>query len=83
MTLEEPVGAHRTALTISPDELPAQAELLLHNGFRVALVAGHDDGDRLRAVYLFTAADPDRRVELRVPLDRDAPRVPRDRKSVV
>ncbi|GAA0532476.1 formate hydrogenase HycE [Saccharopolyspora subtropica] len=49
---------------------------MLADGFRVALVAGHDDGDRLRAVYLFTAADPDRRVELRVPLDRDDPRVP-------
>ncbi|MGI8311797.1 NADH-quinone oxidoreductase subunit C [Saccharopolyspora hattusasensis] len=76
MTTGEPVGAHRTALTIAPEELPAHADALLDSGFRVALIAGHDDSDRLRAVYLFTAAAPDRRVELRVPLDRDDPRVP-------
>jgi Ni,Fe-hydrogenase III large subunit/Ni,Fe-hydrogenase III component G len=76
----DPVGAHRTALTVAPDELSRHADSLLHNGYRVALVAGHHDvdadTDRLRAVYLFTAAGPDRRVELHVPLDRDAPRVP-------
>lgn len=62
--------------TVTPAELPGQAGSLLSAGYRVALVAGHDDGDRLRAVYLFTAAGPDRRVEVHVPLDRDAPRVP-------
>ncbi|MFD9894078.1 NADH-quinone oxidoreductase subunit C [Amycolatopsis sp. NPDC059027] len=61
---------------LAPGELPARAEALLGEGFRVALVAGHDDGDRLRAVYLFTAAGPDRRVELHVPLDKADPRVP-------
>ncbi|NKQ52480.1 formate hydrogenase [Amycolatopsis sp. K13G38] len=66
----------REQLTLAPAHLPAQAEWLLANGFRVALVAGHDDGDRLRAVYLFTAARPDRRVELHVPLERADPRVP-------
>ncbi|MFI7673431.1 NADH-quinone oxidoreductase subunit C [Actinophytocola sp. NPDC049390] len=66
-----------TTRTVTPAELPEQAESLLDNGYRVALVAGHHDvDDRLRAVYLFTAADPDRRVELHVPLDRSAPRVP-------
>ena len=59
---------------IGPGELPGQAQALLERGFRVALVAGHDDGDRLRAVYLFTG--PGRRVELHVPLDRRHPRVP-------
>jgi Ni,Fe-hydrogenase III large subunit/Ni,Fe-hydrogenase III component G len=72
----EPVGEHRTAMMPTPDELPGHAQTLLHNGFRIALIAGHDDGDTLRAVYLFTAAGPDRRVELHVPLDRGAPRVP-------
>ncbi|MCI2422426.1 NADH-quinone oxidoreductase subunit C [Saccharopolyspora sp. K220] len=72
----EPVGARRTAWTITPDQLPDQAAALLRDGFRVAMIAGHDDGDRLRAVYLFTAGAPDRRVELRVPLHRDAPEVP-------
>ncbi|MCP2247322.1 hydrogenase large subunit [Lentzea aerocolonigenes] len=62
--------------TLTSAQLPGQAASLLEEGFRLALVAGHDDGDRLRAVYLFTAAAPDRRVELHVPLDQDTPEVP-------
>jgi Ni,Fe-hydrogenase III large subunit/Ni,Fe-hydrogenase III component G len=69
-------GYRRTAATIAPSDLAEQAQSLLEDGFRVALIAGHDDADRLRAVYLFTAADPDRRVELHVPLDRRHPHVP-------
>ena len=66
---------------IAPAELSGQAAQLLAAGFRVALVAGHEDAQgsgpsRLRAVYLFTAAAPDRRVELHVPLDRRRPAVP-------
>ena len=41
-----------------------KAEDLLAEGFRLGLVAAHDDGDRLRVVYLFLAGRPDRRVEL-------------------
>jgi len=48
------VGHLRTAVTIDPAELPGRAAALLDDGFRVALVAGHDDGHQLRAVYLFT-----------------------------
>lgn len=70
------MGEHRTALTVPPSGLPEHARSLLEHGYRVALVAGHDDGDRLRAVYLFTAVEPDRRVELHVPLHPDAPTVP-------
>ena len=66
----------RSTETIAPIELPRQAETMLSDGFRLALVAGHDDDDALRAVYVFTAAKPDRRVELHVPLERDNPRVP-------
>ncbi|OLF12343.1 formate hydrogenase [Actinophytocola xinjiangensis] len=66
--------------TLRPDELPAHARSLLDQGFRLALVAGHDDTvigrDALRAVYLFTAPDPDRRVELHVELDRARPHLP-------
>lgn len=40
------------------------AEELLGNGFRLGLVAAHDDGDVFRLVYLFLAGAPDRRVEL-------------------
>jgi Ni,Fe-hydrogenase III large subunit/Ni,Fe-hydrogenase III component G len=72
----EPVGQHRTAVTVTPDELITRVRSLLDEGYRVALVAGHDDGSRLRVVYLLTAAAPDRRVELHLPLRRDAPRVP-------
>lgn len=40
------------------------AEDLLDDGFRLALVAGHDDDAALRIVYLFLAGPPDRRFEL-------------------
>jgi len=75
----EPVGFHRIALTVLPTELPRQATALLENGFRVALVAGHDNDDAddaLRAVYLFTTPRDDRRVELHVPLRRAYPHLP-------
>jgi Ni,Fe-hydrogenase III large subunit/Ni,Fe-hydrogenase III component G len=81
----EAVGDRRTALTLTPDELPEQVQSLLAHGYRVALVAGHHDTGtgtdaRLRAVYLFTAPAttdaPDSRVELHVPLDVSDPRVP-------
>jgi Ni,Fe-hydrogenase III large subunit/Ni,Fe-hydrogenase III component G len=49
---------------LSRDALPDKAEELLTSGFRLALVAAHDDGDRLRVVYLLLASGPDRRVEL-------------------
>lgn len=65
----------RTIHTLSPADLPERAATLLDTGFRVALVAGHDDEHQLRAVYLFTAPR-DQRVELHVPLNRDKPVVP-------
>ena len=49
---------------VSRDGLVDRAEELVTTGFRLALVAAHDDGDRLRVVYLFLAGRPDRRVEL-------------------
>jgi Ni,Fe-hydrogenase III large subunit/Ni,Fe-hydrogenase III component G len=63
-------------VSLTPDQLVERATALTHDGFRLALVAAHDDGDALRAVYLFLAANPDRRVELHVPVDRDRPSVP-------
>jgi Ni,Fe-hydrogenase III large subunit/Ni,Fe-hydrogenase III component G len=63
--------------TVTAAELPARATALLAAGHRLALAAGHDDGGgALRAVYLFVAGSPDRRVELHVPLDRADPRLP-------
>lgn len=49
---------------VSGDELFYLAEELLGDGYRLALVAAHDDGPTLRIVYLFLAGRPDRRVEL-------------------
>ena len=52
---------------ISPEELADHAEALLTSGYRIGLVAAHDDtvaGGGLRIVYLFLAGRPDRRVEL-------------------
>ncbi|SDP33057.1 Ni,Fe-hydrogenase III large subunit [Nakamurella panacisegetis] len=68
-----PVGHHRTAFTVTSDKLPSYAQVLLGRGFRLALVAGHDDQGGLRAVYLFTDQDTDRRVELHVPMPRSHP----------
>lgn len=70
------VGYRRTALTVAPEAVPEQVGQLLDAGFRTALIAGHDDGDALRAVYLFTQAGSDHRVELHVPLDRGHPHLP-------
>jgi Ni,Fe-hydrogenase III large subunit/Ni,Fe-hydrogenase III component G len=61
---------------VTAAELPAQAGALLDDGFRLALVAAHEDPDAFRVVYLFTAGTPDRRVELVLRTERDAPSVP-------
>lgn len=61
---------------ISRDRLTDQAEQLLATGLRLALVAAHDDGDRLRIVYLFLAGQPDRRIELECVLSASDPAVP-------
>ena len=62
---------------ISRELLRDRAEELFGSGFRLALVAGHDDGDgALRAVYLFLAGQPDRRVELECVLPPGDPELP-------
>jgi Ni,Fe-hydrogenase III large subunit/Ni,Fe-hydrogenase III component G len=71
-----PAGQHRLAGTVQPRDLVEIAEALFAAGMRVALVSGHDDGESMRAVYLFTSGPPDTRVELHVPLDRTQPQVP-------
>lgn len=83
MTITSGPQACRTDV-LAGDDLPDRAAALLDDGFRVALIAGHDDrptGGGLRAVYLFTrAAAPHGRapaqVELHVGVDPDRPRVP-------
>lgn len=66
----------RVAHPISGGELTGEAAGLLATGYRLALVAAHDDGPTLRVVYLFLAGAPDRRVELQVTVPADEPRLP-------
>ncbi|MGV0792046.1 hydrogenase large subunit [Mycolicibacterium sp. XJ1819] len=61
---------------ISRDQLTDKAEELFGAGFRLALVAAHDDGGPLRVVYLFLAGRPDRRVEVEIVLPPDDLTVP-------
>lgn len=61
--------ADRPQVEVSAESLRPRAEALLVEGYRLALVAAHEDHDRDRIVYLFVAARPDRRVELVLPLD--------------
>jgi Ni,Fe-hydrogenase III large subunit/Ni,Fe-hydrogenase III component G len=61
---------------VAGDGLADNAEELLDEGFRIALVAAHDDGDRLRIVYLFLAGRPDRRVELEYSVPPEDPELP-------
>jgi Ni,Fe-hydrogenase III large subunit/Ni,Fe-hydrogenase III component G len=72
----QPAGEHRVAVPTTAATLADYADTLQRQGFRLALIAGHHDRDTLRAVYLFFAAAPDRRVELHLPIDRDRPTVP-------
>ncbi|MDA8290811.1 MAG: NADH-quinone oxidoreductase subunit C [Actinomycetota bacterium] len=72
----EPAGAGRSARVLPASELVASARELLGRGQRLALVACHDDGDSLRAVYLFLGSRPERRDELHVLLDPARPEVP-------
>ena len=69
-------AAPRHGEEIDASELHGRAAVLLAGGWRLALVAGHDDGDALRVVYLFTQGPPDERHELTVRLDPARPEVP-------
>ena len=71
-----PTGTNRISRTLTTAKLAGQAVDLFKDGFRLALVAAHDDGPTLRVVYLFLAGTPDRRVELQVTLPADDPRLP-------
>jgi Ni,Fe-hydrogenase III large subunit/Ni,Fe-hydrogenase III component G len=75
-TNEAAAGVHRIARALTPAELAEQTATLLKDGFRLGLVAAHDDGDTLRVVYLFLAGCPDRRIELHLTLPADDPVLP-------
>ncbi|BBZ23630.1 NADH-quinone oxidoreductase subunit C [Mycolicibacter hiberniae] len=61
---------------ITADQLVGAATGLLVEGFRLALMAAHDDGDTLRVVYLFLAGRPDRRTELTLTVPATDPGIP-------
>lgn len=61
---------------VTDSQLVGAATALLAEGFRLALVAAHDDGDTLRVVYLFLAGRPDRRTELTLTVPADQPTIP-------
>jgi Ni,Fe-hydrogenase III large subunit/Ni,Fe-hydrogenase III component G len=66
----------RTVRDIHTTELPEQAEALLRDGHRLALVAAHHDPDAIRVVYLFVSGPPDTRTELHIRLAPGRPEVP-------
>jgi len=72
----EQAGTHRITRTVGPAKLKEAAAALFEAGFRLGLVAAHDDGDSLRVVYLFLAGWPDRRIELQVTLPARDPALP-------
>jgi len=66
----------RRSIVVSPSRLHGFVERTLARGYRLALIAAHDDRESLRVVYVFTSGPPDRRLELTVRLDPTNPRVP-------
>ncbi|MGH9020017.1 MAG: NADH-quinone oxidoreductase subunit C [Acidimicrobiales bacterium] len=66
----------RSFVDVSAPGLVAQADELLRRGFRLALVAAHDDGDQLRVVYDVTKGPPVERVEVCVRLSPRKPELP-------
>lgn len=75
-----PTGRRRHTCDVDTGDLFPSAGSLLAAGYRLALVAGHDDGDNLRVVYLFTAGAAagvaEHRLELQVRVPREDPRIP-------
>jgi Ni,Fe-hydrogenase III large subunit/Ni,Fe-hydrogenase III component G len=72
----QPVGPHRGRIDTAAADLVAHAATLTGAGYRLALIAAHDDapGMPLRVVYLYTAGN--RHIELQLLVDRHSPSVP-------
>lgn len=66
----------RTSRDVTAAELPVELARLLDDGFRLALVAAHEDADVFRVVHLLAAPGPDRRVELVLRTARSSPAMP-------
>ena len=73
-----PVGPDTDDRDVDAAEVVAAAAVLFDTGYRLALVAAHDDGPSLRIVYLFTKAVPatPSRVELSVKIPTRNPAIP-------
>lgn len=69
-------GVLRMKISVNATELIGAAEELFRQDFRLALVAGHDDENSFRIVYLFTKGPPDQRIELNLQVDRENATVP-------
>ena len=67
-------ASERTWLEVDATNLATHARALLDDGYRLTLMAAHEDPGDLRVVYLFAA--PHRRVELELRTPRGAPQVP-------
>ncbi|TFC97833.1 MULTISPECIES: NADH-quinone oxidoreductase subunit C [Cryobacterium] len=77
MTNPSPLSAASPEVrTLSRDELRDEVATLLTEGNRLALVACHDDGHRLRVVYSFVAVYPRRQIDLVVPVPYDDAWIP-------
>lgn len=76
MSATTPAGPARTRTRVAAAELPVHLSRLLDGGYRLTLVAAHEDPEAFRIVHLLTAGGPDRRVELELLVDRAAPQVP-------
>jgi Ni,Fe-hydrogenase III large subunit/Ni,Fe-hydrogenase III component G len=67
------VNHHWLRHRLSQGALAQTAEDLLDKGFRLSMVAAHDDDVVFRIVYLFLAGRPDRRIELECIVPKDEP----------
>ncbi len=67
---------HRERLEVTHERLAAHLEFRLTNGYRLALVACHQDAADFRIVYVLLRPSDDHRVELVLPVSADDPRLP-------
>ena len=70
-------GMSRTErITVTGQDIPDLFSSHLADGFRLRMVACHDDESEFRVVYVLLRTADDRRVELVLPVSRDEPRIP-------
>jgi Ni,Fe-hydrogenase III large subunit/Ni,Fe-hydrogenase III component G len=66
----------RRSIAVGSDDVGRVVEEHLAAGFRLALVACHEDRPDFRIVYVLLRATDDSRVELVLPVPREDPRIP-------